>query len=164
MFADSVSLFTPRPLWFVSAELLTKVFHAEISEVTRLLTKFPNLHEQLDAPEATVPERTACFTLLAHRKIIEIVDETFVARYEESPSLDDVESSTIDRTFNLVAADAPVWVQEMSQVIEGLPAHISSSLPEPLRMEGFDHDNPEKMQAIQSAIKRRLRTLSKFKL
>jgi hypothetical protein len=153
MFADSEPLFSPRPFWFASAELLTKVFHAEISEVTQLLAKYPNLRDLLDAPEATVPERTACFTLLTHRKLIEIIDETFLARYEESPSLDEVESSTIDRTFNLVAADAPAWVQEMSQVVEGLPAHICASLPEPLRMEGFDHDNPEKMQAIQSAVK-----------
>ncbi len=146
-------MFTPRPFWFANAELLTKVFHAEISEVTQLLGKYPNVRDLLDAPEATVPERIACFTLLAHRMLIEIIDETFLARYEESPALDKVESSTIDRTFNLVAADAPAWVQEMSQVVEGLPAHIRAWLPEPLRTEGFDNDNPERMQAIQSAAK-----------
>ena len=153
MFEDSEPLFTPRPFWFASTELLTKVFHAEICVVTQLLTKYPNFSDLLDAPDATVPERSACFTLLAHRKLIEIVDEMFVTRYDESPSLDDVESSTLDRTFNLVAADAPAWVQEMGQVVDGLPAHIRTRLPEPLRTEGFDHDNPERMQAIQSAAK-----------
>src|SRR5713101_7030545 len=123
MFADSEPLFSPRPFWFASTELLTKVFHAEINVVTRLLAQYPNLADLLDAPEATIQERTVCFSLLAHRSIIETVDETFTGRYEESPSLDEVESSALKRTYGLVAADAPTWVLEMLQVVEHLPHH-----------------------------------------
>jgi hypothetical protein len=153
MFTDSEPLFSPRPFWFASAELLTKVLHAEISVVTQLLAQYPNLADLLDAPEATIQERTVCFSLLAHRSIIETVDETFTSRYEESPSIDEVESSALNRTYGLVAADAPTWVLEMLQVVEHLPHHIKASLPEALRIGGFDHDNPEQMQAIQSALK-----------
>ena len=110
MFADYEPLFSPRPFWFASNELLTEVWHAEINVVKRLLAKYRDLPNLFDAPEATVQERTACFALLAHRKLIEMIDETFVGRYENSPSLDDLESSTLSRTHNLVAADAPGWV------------------------------------------------------
>ncbi|MBZ5526813.1 MAG: hypothetical protein LAN71_02785 [Acidobacteriia bacterium] len=153
MFADYNPMFPPRPFWFVSTELLTKVWHAEISVVTKLLAKDPDLPKLFDAPEATVPQRTACFALLAHRKLIEIIDETLIGRYENSPSLDDVESNTIKRTHNLVAVDAPLWALEMQQVVERLPAHIYSSLPEPLRKGGFgsNPENAEQMREIQSA-------------
>jgi hypothetical protein len=147
MFADE------DPFWFLSTELLTRVFHSEINVVTQLLAKHPDFRNLLDAPEATVPERTACFALLAHRKLVEMIDEKFVARYEESPSLDDVESNTLKRTYDLVSADAPAWVLEMHQVVERLPVHIYTSLPEPLRMGGFNRDNAEQMQAIESAQK-----------
>jgi len=42
---------------------------------------------------------------------------------------------------------------EMQQVIERLPVHIYTSLPEPLRMGGYNPDNAEQMQAIESAKK-----------
>jgi hypothetical protein len=145
MFADE------DPFWFVSSELLTRVWHAEFNVLTQLLEKHPDFRNLLDAPEATVPERAACFALLAHRKLVEMIDEKFVARYEESPSLDDVESSTLKHTYDLVSADAPSWVLELNQVVERLPAHIFNSLPKPLRMGGYNPDNPEQMQAIQSA-------------
>lgn len=139
------------PFWFVSSELLTRVWHAEFNVLTQLLEKHPDFRNLLDAPEATVPERTACFALLAHRELVAMIEDKFVARYEESPSLDDVESNTLKRTYDLVSADAPSWVLEMNHVVEQLPAYICTSLPEPLRARRYDHDNPERMQAIESA-------------
>jgi hypothetical protein len=147
MFADV------DPFWFVSTELLTRVFHSETNVVTQLLARHPDFRDLLDAPEATVPERTACFALLAHRELVGMIDEKFVARSEESPSLDVVESNTLKCTYNLVSADAPAWVLEMKQVVERLPVRIYTSLPEPLRMGGFNKDNAEQMQAIESAKK-----------
>lgn len=146
-------LFCPRPFWFAKSELLAEILHAEIKIVNQLLAKHADLHNLLDSPEATVPERAACFTLLAHHKLIEAVDETFVERYEESPSLDEVELSTLKRSSGLVATDAPDWVQGMVQVIEQLPTRICAALPEPLREQGFDHNNSEKMQAIESSLR-----------
>jgi hypothetical protein len=139
------------PFWFVSSELLTRVFHAELDVVTQLLAKHPNLPNLFDAPETTVQERTVCFALLAHFMLFALADEKFTARYEESPSLNDVESNTLKRFHELVPADAPAWVLEMQQVIEQLPVHIYTSLPEPLRMGGYNPDNAEQMQAIESA-------------
>jgi hypothetical protein len=141
------------PFSFASTELLTNVLRAEISTITQLLAKHPDLRNLFDAPEATVPQRAACFALLAHRKLIEMIYDKFAARYEDSPSLSDAESDTLNRTHGLVAPDAPIWVQEMHQVVERLPAHIYTSLPESLRIGGFNPDNAEQMQAIQSAKK-----------
>jgi hypothetical protein len=141
------------PFWFASSELLTRVWHAEFNVLTQLLEKHSDFRNLLDAPEATVPERTACFALLAHRKLVGMIDEKFVDRYEESPSLDDVESNTLKRTYDLVPADAPSWVLEMNQVVEQLPARIFTSLPEPLHAGGYNHENAEQMQAIESAKK-----------
>jgi DNA-directed RNA polymerase specialized sigma24 family protein len=153
MLSDHEPPFCARPFWFASSELLAIVLRAESNIVNQILAKYPNLPSLLDAPESTVRERTACFTLLAHAKLIEIVGETFAERYEPSPSLDEVESSILRRTYNLVAPDAPVWVQEMVQVVEQLRVHICTSLPGPLREQRFDNDNPEKIRAIDSARK-----------
>lgn len=153
MLGDYDPLFCARPFQFASSELLTKIFRAEIKAVNQILAKHSNLASLLDAPEATTPERTACFALLAHAKIIEIVGETFAERYESLPSLDEVESSTLKSAYSLVAPDAPAWVQEMVQVVEQLRVHICTSLPEPLREQRFDNDNPEKIRAIDLARK-----------
>jgi hypothetical protein len=152
MFADYEPLFSPCPFWFASAELLANVLHAETNVVAQLLAKYPDLPNLFDAPEATIPQRSACFVLLAHRKLIEAIDETFTGRYEERPSLPDVESKTLRNTHNLVAADAPVWVSEMYQVVQQLPAYLNASLPDLLRAGGYQHDNPEKMRAIELAV------------
>jgi len=130
---------------------LTEVLRTEIRGLTQLLARYPNSPKLFDTPDTTIQERTACFELLAHRKLIEIISETFTERHEESPSLSDVESDTLRRAFSLVPTDAPVWVVEMLQVVERLSAHIFSSLPESLRAGGYDHDNAERMQAIESA-------------
>jgi hypothetical protein len=145
MFADE------DPFWFVSSELLTTVFHAEFNVLTQLLQKRPDFRHLLDAPEVTFSERTACFVLLAHRKLVEMIDQKFVDRYEDSPSINDIESNTLNQTHDLVSTDAPSWVLEMHNVVEGLPARIFASLPEALRVGGYNHDNAEQMQAIESA-------------
>jgi hypothetical protein len=139
------------PFWFVASELLTKVFHAELDVVTQLLVKHSDLSNLFDAAEATAQQRTACFALLAHFKLFEIADEQLTARYEESPSLDDVESKTLKRIYNLVPADAPAWVHEVQQVVEQLPIHIYTSLPETLRRGGYNPEDAEQIRAIESA-------------
>jgi hypothetical protein len=151
MFDNSDPLFSPQPFWFASSELLTEVIHAEINTISQLLVKCPDLRNVLDAPEATPEDRALSFTLLAHRNIIETIDEKFVGLLEESPPLDKTESSALNRTYGVVASDAPTWVQDMLRVVESLPSRINASLPEPLRSGGYDHDNPERMRAIESA-------------
>ena len=153
MFAEDELLFSPRPFWFASEELLTNVLRAEINAVMQLLSKYPDLRNLFDVPEATVPQRTACFALLAHRKLIEMIYETFARRYEESPSLGDEESKALRRTQNLVARDAPAWALEINEVVELLPFHIYAALPEPLRIGGFDANNSAQVETIKSAAK-----------
>src|ERR1700681_4288913 len=136
---------SPRPFWVASEELLNHFLSTEVGRVTQFLAKYPDLPGLFDAPEATVPQRRACFSLLAHREVVDVIYDTFAGRYQESPSLDDEESNALRCTHNLVAADAPVWVLEMQQVVERLPAHIYASLPEPLRRGGFNPDDAEQM-------------------
>ena len=151
MSADYEDLFTPHPFWFASEELLTNVLRAEINVMMQLFAQYPDLHKLFDSPGATIPQRTACFELLAHRKLMGIIYETFAARYEESPSLGDEETSVLTRSQNLVAPDAPAWVLEINDVVELLPFRILGALPEPLRTEGFDENNSARTEAIRSA-------------
>jgi hypothetical protein len=153
MFADDEPLFPARPFWFASTELLTNVLRAEINAVTQLLAKYPDLPDLLDVPEATIPQHTACFELLAHRKLIEMIFEIFDGPYEESPSLGYEESNALRRTQNLVASDAPAWVLEINEVVELLPSRLSAALPEALRTEGFDPNNSAQVETIKSAAK-----------
>ena len=151
MIVDDEVWFSPRPFWFVSPELLAGVLRAEIEAVTQVLARYPELPKLFDDPEATVPQRRACFSLLAHRRLMDLVYATFSERYEQSPSLGDAESDVIRRTHNVVLDDAPAWVLEMNQVIERLPSRIAGALPEPLRAGGFDSNNAVQMYAIESA-------------
>ncbi len=148
MFTDEdLAAFAPRPFWFVSAELLADVLRAEI---VQLFGKYPDLPKLFDTPETTIPQRTVCFELLAHRKIVETVDETFLGRYQDSPALGDEDSNALRRTQNLVRSDGPAWVLEMNEVVEWLPVRIHSALPEPLRAEGYRND-PARDEAVRSA-------------
>jgi predicted DNA-binding protein (UPF0251 family) len=149
MFAD----YEPRPFWFASEELLADVLRAEMNAATQLLAKYPDLPNLFDVPDATVPQRTACFSLLAHGKLVDMIDETFVGRYEESPSLGDEELNAYRRTRNLVAPDAPAWVLEINEIVELLPWRISDALPEPLRKGGFDPKNSAEVETIESSAK-----------
>jgi hypothetical protein len=146
-------MFSPCPFWFARPELLTNVRSAEIDAVAQILGKHPNLRSLFDTPDATLSQRSACFMLLAHVELVKVVDDTFITRYEQSPSLSKEEADTLRSTHSLVASDAPVWVSEMNQVVQQLSAHVNASLPEPLRAGGYKHDNPEQMRAIESAKK-----------
>jgi hypothetical protein len=77
MSVDHEHLFSPRTFWFASEELLTDVLRVEIEAVTQLLSKYPALPKCFDDPEAAVTLRAACFALLAHRKLMDMVYETF---------------------------------------------------------------------------------------
>jgi hypothetical protein len=143
--------YEPRPFWFASEELLANVLGAEVNAVTKLLAGNPDLGDLFDAPAATVPQRTACFAILAHRKLTDMIYETFAGRYEESPSLGDEEQNALRRTQNLVASDAPAWVLETNGVVESLPWRIYDELPEPLRRGGFDANDSAQVETIRSA-------------
>ena len=145
-------MFEGEPLWFPSDELLTSVLHAEISAMMHLLAKYPDLRNQFDIPDATVLQRNSCFALVAHRKVISTILDTLAGRYIQ-PSLSDEESEELRLTYTLVADDAPTWALEMRAVIEGLPARIYASLPEPLRRGGYNPHDPEQMEAMESAKK-----------
>jgi len=153
MFVDDEPLSSARPFWFVSRELLTSVLDAEINAVMQALAKCPDLRSLFDAPEATVPERNACFEVLAHSTLMESIYETFAGRYEESPSLGDAEVNVLGKTQNLVAADSPPWVLEIREVVARLPLRIYDALPEPLRTGGYDANNSAQVESIRSAAK-----------
>lgn len=142
-----------RPFWFVSSELLADVLRAEIEAIAQLFSKYPDLRQLFDAAQTTIPQRTTCFELLAHREIVEIIDETLVGRYENPLTLNEEESNALDRSHNLVRSDAPAWVLEMNEVAEWLPDSINSVLPEPLRERGFYRDDPGREEAVRSAAK-----------
>lgn len=152
MFTDEdLAAFAPRPFWFVGAELLTDVLRAEIKAIVQLFGKYPDLPKLFDTPETTIPQRAVCFELLAHRKIVETVNETRLGRYEDSPAFSDEESNALRRSQNLVRSDGPAWVLEMNEVAEWLPVRIHSALPEPLREEGFYRGDPARDEAVRSA-------------
>jgi hypothetical protein len=80
-----------------------------------------------------------------------MIDELLTSRYEQSPALDEIESSTFHRTLSLVPADAPSWVLEMGSIIELLPQRMVQALPGPLQTEGWYTTNGEKDEAKHSA-------------
>jgi DNA-directed RNA polymerase specialized sigma24 family protein len=140
----------PRPpLWFASAELLTELWHVEIYALIQCFARHPDIRKLFDAPEITIPQRAACFELLAHHKIVEIIEEIFLGRYENPPTLSDEESNALRSSLNLVSPDAPPWVLEMDGVAELLPVRLYSALPEPLRDQSFVRSD----EAVRSAAK-----------
>jgi len=153
MFVDDIYPSSPRPFWFASEDLLTEVLLTEINAVNQLFARYPDLPILFDRPQAAVLQRTACFALLAHRKLMGIIYETFASRYEQTPPLGEDESNALRRTHSLVAADSPSWVLEMNEVVERLPLYIHNELPGPLRLGGFDSNNLAQVEAIRSAAK-----------
>jgi hypothetical protein len=144
-------LFSGNPFWFANEELLTDLLRDEIHLVTQLFARYPELREFFDRPDASVEQRAACFTVLAHRTLMDWIDETFLGRYQASPSLDDEEKDVLGRTQNLFADDAPSWVLEVNRVAELLPSRIYDALPEPLRRSGFHASDPAQAEVINSA-------------
>lgn len=141
----------PQPFWFASSELAADLLHAEIVTINKVIEQHPELPSLFDAPEATASQRKLCFTLLAHRTVLEIVDELFAGRSEQPPSFGEEQSNALRSTNGLVTNDAPDWALAISRVVDALPYHFFNALPGPLRVGGFNRDNAEQMQAIQSA-------------
>lgn len=154
MFLEYEPLFSRRPFWFVSQELLIQVRRAQIDALAQLLANHSgsDLRNLFDSAEATVAQRSVCFQVLARIEVVQTIDETFIVSHEPSPPLSDEEASTLRRTHNLVAGDAPDWVSEMQRVVQQLPAHINAALPEPLRAGGYRHDDPERNSLIEAAV------------
>jgi hypothetical protein len=113
-----------NPFWFASEELLTDLLRDEIQRVKHLLARHPALRDFFDLPDASVEQRAACFAVMAHRTLIDWIDETFSGRYQAAPSLGDEEKDVLGRTQNLFADDAPSWVLEANGVAELLPSHL----------------------------------------
>jgi len=95
---------------------------------------------------------SACFTLLAHRRLIEEIEEKFLGMQQQPPVLAEEEKNVVPLMQNLFADDAPAWVLEADQVAELLPARIYEQLPEPLRRGlGFYANDPVQTELIASA-------------
>jgi hypothetical protein len=153
---DILNLPPPEPFWFVNSELLEELFRVELSLISCLLVQHPELRSLLDTPVATVSDRKTCFTVLAHRKVLDMISEMFAARYEE-PSLSDEESNAASATSDLVPSDAPDWVLDMDRLVERLPSHLFGALPQALRTGGFSQNSAAQMEAI-----RRLSTIGQL--
>jgi hypothetical protein len=140
------------PFWFAGDELLTNLLRDEVRRVGELFLQHPGLSEFFDSPDATAPQRAVCFMLQAHCTIIDVIDETFAARYEQTPSLSEDERNMLARTRHLFGDDAPPWVLEANEVAELLPSRIYNALPEPLRSgRGFSGRDTAEIELIQSA-------------
>jgi len=147
MLDDYDNLSAANPFWIVSGELLTEVYHAKIKVIAQLFANNSDLSKVWDSAQATIPQRTTCFELLVHRRIIEIIDETLVARYETPLTFTEEELNVLSRSANLVTSDAPAWVLEMNEIAEWLPTRIHTTLPEMLRNEFLFVIDPAKKEA-----------------
>jgi hypothetical protein len=116
--AEEVFVPLVYPFWFVDTPLLAKFLLDEINAAAQLLADQPNTRAVFDAPDAELSQRKRCFELLAHRNLIEVLDESIVARYETPPSLNDLETRTLGQTSNLVPDDAPEWALELKRVVD----------------------------------------------
>jgi Putative DNA-binding domain len=111
-------VFPPCPFWFASPELLIQVRHAEIDALAQLLAKYPDFRTLFDSADATVSQRSACFELLARVEVVQAIDEIFIATYEPSPALTDVETDTLMRTSVLpMASQADGFQSDDSQLL-----------------------------------------------
>jgi DNA-binding CsgD family transcriptional regulator len=138
------------PFWFATPELLADLQRAEIHSIRKLFAKHPGLPEFFDFFEATVPQRTACFALLAHCALVDAISETFAQRWEQSPSLDEKERDILRRTANLFPADAPAWVKEINEAAELLPSRMRDALPEPLRKGRFAENASAQAECVKT--------------
>src|ERR1700675_4533638 len=150
MFAYGEPLSSDRPFWFANENLLLDLLRVEIRSISELFASHPDLREFFDAPEATPQQRASCFAVLAHRKLMDAIYETFAGRHEQSPSLGDDEKHALELARNLVAPDAPAWVLETNEVVELLPYRINAVLPEPLREGRFKENNSAQVESVKS--------------
>jgi hypothetical protein len=143
----------PQPFWFVEIDLLADLLRAELTKLTTIRDRHTNLHGFFESPDATKSQRKVCFLVLAHGKVLEIISELFASRYEPSPQLSEEHSRILLWVSSLVASDAPDWVLETNRVADRLPEHLKDALPEPLRAESYNTNDPVRMTAIESAVK-----------
>jgi hypothetical protein len=141
-----------NPFWFVNEKLLVALLTDEFRLIAQLFAKYPKLREFFDLPEALSEQRSASFILLAHRRLIEEIEEKFLGMYQQPPSLAEEEKNVIPLMQNLFADDAPAWVLEANQVAELLPSRVYEQLPEPLRRGGgFYANDPVQTELIATA-------------
>lgn len=140
----------PQPFWFVDSKLTGDLLRAEIAKVNGLVEQYPQIRSFFGVPESTVSQRGLCFTLLAHRKVLDVIYDRFASFYEDSPSLGEEESRALQSTNGLVTADAPDWTLEMNRVAELLPSHIFFALPQSLRAGGYNTNDAAQMKIIES--------------
>src|ERR1700693_470859 len=148
MLNDYDNLSDTNPFWFISSELLTAVYRAEIKAMAQLLSRYPDLPKGLDAPNPPIRQRAICFELPAHRSIIEVIDETIAECYEKPLTFNAEESRAVSMSANLVTSDAPAWVLEMNEVAGRLPTRIYAALPEMLQNHVLYVIDPEKKEAV----------------
>jgi len=141
----------PRPFWFVSLELSAELLRAEIAKVGRLIGQHPDLRTIFDIPEATASQRALGFALLAHRGVIELINETFFSIYLEPPVLSPEQSEAIRQTDNLIPEDGPAWALEVKVAAELLPSRLFDALPANLQLRWFNRDDPTHMSSFESA-------------
>ena len=147
----------PRPFWFVESDLLADLLHAEISKVNTILARRSDLESFFESPDATISQRKLCFLVLAHGKVLEIVNDLFASRYMPSPRLSEEDSRILNSIGELAVSDAPDWVIQTERVVDRLAVHLKEALPEPLKAASYRTDDPVEIAAIESAVKSLMR-------
>lgn len=144
-----MTLYT-HPFWFLPDELLESLWRAEVNTLARLLENTPDPRKLFDTPDLPIAKRRACFNLLAHRWLLDELDEAANRRYQDISSTDQ-EIQIIRKTNYLFQDDAPSWVQEMNAVVKNLPHRMIEAMPEALQTEGCDPDDANRIHAIRAA-------------
>jgi len=142
----------PQPFWFVESGLLADLLRTEIAVVKTIRDQCAHLNDFLDSPDATKSQRKQCFLVLAHGQVMHIISELFESRYEPSPRMSEEDSKILNWIIGLPASDAPDWVLEASRVVDRLAVHLKNALPQPLRAESYNTNEPAQMRAIESAV------------
>ena len=143
----------PQPFWFVEPDLLAGLLRAEIAKVNTIRAQHSNLESFFESPDATMSQRKLCFLVLAHGKVLEIVNDLFASRYMPSPRLSEEDSKILISIGGLAVSDAPDWVLQTDRVVDRLSVHLKEALPEPLRAESYRTDDHVQVTAIESAVK-----------
>src|SRR5487761_397964 len=100
-----MTLYT-HPFWFLPDELLESLWRAEVNTLARLLENTPDPRKLFDTPDLPIAKRRACFNLLAHRWLLDELDEAANRRYQDISSTDQ-EIQIIRKTNYLFQDDAP---------------------------------------------------------
>jgi hypothetical protein len=144
-----------EPFRFLTSQLSEELLRGEFETFKRILELHPEFRTLFDSAEATMLERNTCFTLLAHRRVMDILSDMFAARYERTAVLNNDDINLVHSTDNLVPADGPHWVLEIERVVDQLPSHLLDSLPLLLKLQfqSFNQDDKAQLDAFDSAAK-----------